>query len=114
MEKITAYKPKCCNRSYMSKQSAIRHERNCPKNPESRACQTCKHQSEERETIYNPYHGGDPGSTDYDVKYWWCAHFEKGIDKYAGFLENPNKYMEPRMHCEFWEGKESGAIPNEM
>lgn len=98
----------------MSKQSAIRHESNCPKNPENRACQTCKHKSEELETVYNPYHDGDPGSTDYDVKCWWCEHFEKMIDRMAEFFENPNWYIEPRMNCEFWEEKESGSISNKM
>lgn len=107
MQEITAYKPKCCNRAYMSKSSAIRHERNCPNNPDNRACQTCKHKSEEWETVYNRYHNGNPGSTDYDVKYWWCEHFEKRIDKYScTFDENDMSEMLPRMNCEFWEGKE--------
>ena len=103
MQEITAYKPKCCNRAYMSKYSAIRHERKCPKNPDNRACQTCKHQIEEQKTVYNPYHGGNPGSTDHDVNYWWCEHFEKVIDRFA---ENDDTEMEPQMNCEFWEGKE--------
>lgn len=104
MEQITAYKPKCCNLAYMSKYSAIRHERKCPKNPDNRACQTCKHKSEEWKTVYNPCHGGDPGSTDYDVKYWWCDHFEKEIDKYSGTFYDDEATMPPRMNCEFWEG----------
>lgn len=72
-------------------------------NTDNRACQTCKHQTEEQETVYNQYHGGNPGSTDYDVKYWWCEHFEKVIDR---FVENDDIEMDPQMNCEFWEGKE--------
>ena len=105
MEQITAYKPKCSNRAHMSKYSATRHERKCPKNPDNWACKTCKHQSEEWETVYNPYHGGNPGSTDYDVKYWWCDYYDKEIDRDARFFENPNEHIEPQMNCEFWEGK---------
>lgn len=90
MEQITAYKPKCCNRAYMSKHSAIRHERKCPKNPDNRACQTCKNRTVEYDEGW----------------YWYCEHFEKGIDKDAGLWDEPEWYIEPRMSCEFWEGKE--------
>lgn len=89
MQEIIAYKPKCCNRAYMSKYSAIRHERKCPNNPDNRACQTCKNRT-----------------VDYDCDDgygWYCEHFEKGIEiggSVMGYL------MEPQMNCEFWEGKE--------
>lgn len=90
MEQIIAYKPKCCNKAYMSKYSAIRHERKCPKNPDNQACQTCKHLEV----------GWDDG------KYWWCHHFDKCIEIGADLMDDPNYRMEPRMNCEFWEGKD--------
>ena len=42
-EEITAYMPKCCRKAYLSKYSAVRHEKKCMKNPDNRACITCKH-----------------------------------------------------------------------
>lgn len=89
MEQITAYKPKCCNRAYMSKYSAIRHERKCPKNPDNRACQTCKN----RDVRYD------------EGEYWYCEHFEKVIDKYSGTFYDDDATMKPIMNCEFWEGE---------
>lgn len=89
MQEITAYKPKCCNRAYMSKYSAIRHERNCPNNPDNRACKTCKNYVAEYDEGWGYY----------------CEHYEKEIDKDAELFDEPERYMEPRMNCEFWEGK---------
>lgn len=91
MEQITAYKPKCCNRAYMSKYSAIRHERKCPKNPDNRACQTCKCRTVEYDS--------DAGTT------WYCEHFEKEIIRDT-YVDDSKWDMNPRMNCEFWEGKD--------
>lgn len=89
MQEITAYKPKCCNRAYMSKFSAIRHERKCPNNPDNRACQTCKHLTIEYEDGYG----------------WYCEHFEKALERGGDIMEEPY-IMDLQMNCEFWEGKE--------
>ena len=48
MEKLYGYKPSCCNRIYLQKRSAIRHEKSCFKNPNNKACITC-----------NNFHDGD-------------------------------------------------------
>ena len=105
-EVIQAYKPKCCNKAYMYKGNAIQHEKKCPYNPDNKACQTCKHRSVYYETVYNRHHNGNPGSTDYEIKCWWCEHFEKEINKYAEMYgENTNK-IAPKKNCEYWEQKE--------
>ena len=45
-----------------------------------RACQTCGNYHEVYETVYNRYHGGDPGSTDYEVERNWCDAQEMFLD----------------------------------
>lgn len=104
-ELITAYKPICCNKAFMSKSSAIRHEKKCRKNVANRACQTCKHRIVATETYYNPYHGGDCGSTDFEYDYWWCEIHEKQID--TGALNTLGLLMLPKMHCEHWESEDT-------
>ena len=100
-ELISAYKPSCCNKAYISKSSAVRHEKKCPKNPKNRACQTCKHRIETTETYYNPYHNGDCGSTDYDYKCWWCEIHDMKIDSFSANVDGIG--MQPKMNCEHWE-----------
>jgi hypothetical protein len=39
-------------------------------------CQNCKHYEKTMETFYNPCHGGNPGSTDYDYPVHWCGDKE--------------------------------------
>lgn len=102
-ELIKAYKPICCNKAYMKKSSAVRHEKKCPKNIANRACQTCRHRTESTETYYNPYHGGDCGSADYDYKYWWCEIHEMQIDSFSANVDGIG--MQPKMNCEHWEGE---------
>lgn len=100
-ELINAYKPICCTKAYINKSSAVRHEKRCPKNPENRACQTCKHCIESTETYYNPYHNGDCGSTDYDYKYLWCEIYKMQIEFYSADIDGMT--MLPKMKCEHWE-----------
>lgn len=102
-ELIKAYKPICCNKVYMKKSSAVRHEKKCPKNIANRACQTCLHRTESTETYYNPHHNGDPGSTDYDYKYWWCEIHKMQIERNSINIDGMT--MLPRMNCEHWEGE---------
>lgn len=71
---ITAY---ACNFKCGKKVDTVRkrmevHEARCFCNPVRRACQTCIHFQADSDTIYNPYHGGNPGSTDYEAKYHYC------------------------------------------
>ena len=48
------------------------HEARCFHNPDMRACQTCGHLRATYETVYDRYHYGDPGASDYDVKVQYC------------------------------------------
>lgn len=40
-EQIKAWKPVCCSKAYMKKQSAVEHEKHCLWNPLNKACHTC-------------------------------------------------------------------------
>jgi len=72
----------------------MRHEKKtCAKNYNRRSCSTCAHLEVEWETFYNPSHGGDPGSTDYDYKVSYCA-----ID----YVESDDM---PMSNCPAWELK---------
>lgn len=94
--KITAYACdyKCGRKVCMSKKSMIEHEKICFCNPIRKACQTCKFFKKESETIYNPYHGGNPGSTDYESYFNYCDA-DEDIDLEKGL----------RFNCSKWEGK---------
>ncbi len=68
--KVTAWKCEFCNMTSVYKGNVTRHEKTtCPKND---SCQLCANYSEEFETVYNPFHGGDPGPTDYEVPGMFC------------------------------------------
>jgi hypothetical protein len=94
MEVIQAYKCSFCSMVSALKSSTVRHEKNCYKNPASRSCQTCRFFFITQETYYNPYHGGDPGSTDYEYDVMCCEHEEGGIDH-------------KRTHCDKYENANS-------
>lgn len=106
-EVIKAYKPICCNKAYIHKSSAIRHEKSCRKNINNRACDTCKHRTKGTETYYNPYHGGDCGSTDFDYEYLWCEIHKMQIDNYS--INIGAMTMLPKTNCEHWERSENGT-----
>lgn len=73
----------------------VNHEDNCFYNPKNKACASCKHNVVEYQTVYNPYHGGDAGSTDYEVKSYWCE--KKNVELKKGTLCS---------NCDLWEFKE--------
>ena len=100
MKEITAFKPDCCNKAMLTKSSALRHERKCPKNPANKSCPTCRYYSETEETVYNPFHYGDPGSTDYEVMVRWCDFDEDDPVKLTG--ENEFNGWE-RKDCPNWD-----------
>lgn len=103
MEQIEAWKPKCCNKVFLYKGNARRHERNCPHNPDNKACATCGHNYAESETKYiPPYPGNNPGDNDVEIGYYWCNYHEKEISKYF-FDENA---LQPQKNCEHWIPKE--------
>lgn len=62
----------CKKKVYRNKSSAIRHEKTCFANPVTKACRTCDNYVVDYNTIYSPYHGGEPGSNDYEIKYSYC------------------------------------------
>lgn len=62
----------CARKVDTSKLRMAKHEAICFHNPVRRACQTCAHLGRDSNTIYNPYHGGDPGSTDYEQEFSYC------------------------------------------
>lgn len=104
MEIVSAYKPKCCKKAYLLKGSASRHEKNCAYNPDNKACATCGHCSYESDTVYNPFHGGDPGSTDYEEYYYWCDQHEKVISQYPNG-KKPEECLSYQKHCINWISK---------
>lgn len=96
MKEVKAYQCSFCTYYRKTKESVIRHEDNCYNNPKNKACATCKHNVIDYETIYDRNHGGNPGSTDYDVAYNWCE--KKEIELKKGTL---------CMNCDLWEGNEA-------
>lgn len=77
MKIIKAHQCSYCSFYRISRPPVLTHERNCFKNPANRACASCKYNITDYETIYNRYHGGDPGSTDYDVAYNYCSKLDR-------------------------------------
>lgn len=105
MEEVSAWKPNCCNKAFLSRGNARRHERNCSYNPDNKACATCGYNSEESNTVYvRPAPGNNPGDDDYEEYFFWCAYHEKEISKYG--FEEKAKAMQPQKHCEHWKPKE--------
>lgn len=82
MNQVKAYQCEFCHRKVgMNKQHIKKHEFLCFHNPQRRACQTCGNFSTSRETVYDRHHGGDPGSSDYEVEVQWCGAKDKDIGK---------------------------------
>lgn len=105
-EIIKAYKPKCCNRAYVHKSSAVRHENNCCYNKENKACATCKYLSNESNTIYNPFHNGEPGSKDYEVHFYSCDYYEKALESAEYVTDNEEHYLAYQKNCPAWTSRE--------
>jgi len=73
MKEIKAYQ--CdygCGKYLKTKPAMKRHEDCCFWNPERKACDSCGNQIKGTETVYNPNHGGDPGSTDHEQSFRIC------------------------------------------
>ena len=103
MEEITAYKPFCCNKVYIKKSSAKRHETMCPHNPANHACTTCSNRIIESITRYVPPHGDQNyGDADYDEFIWYCEFDGSTLTNGMGYEEG--KPLE--MHCSNWKLKE--------
>ncbi len=82
----------CEKKNYKHKSSAVAHEKQCFANPDTKACRTCKHYEEYEETVYNPHHGGDPGSADYEITCRCCNFHEKNFDSVYFKLTSNCKY----------------------
>lgn len=72
MKIVKAYQCSYCQFYRKTKKSVENHEHTCFKNPKNKACASCIHNIIDHETIYNPDHGGNPGSTDYESYYNYC------------------------------------------
>lgn len=72
MRNVKAYQCSHCTFYRKTKASVVNHEDSCFRNPKNKACATCKHNIHDLETVYNRNHGGDPGSTDYEISNNWC------------------------------------------
>ena len=63
-----------CRRNVLtSKKRMQEHEERCFYNPKNRACQTCGNLEKTTETVYDPYHGGNPGSSDWERMIEYCS-----------------------------------------
>jgi len=83
MKQVTAWQCEYCNMVSLYPGNVRRHERKtCQKAPG--ACGTCALFSVVEETVYNPNHGGDPGSTDYERDVPWCDILGELIARLAG------------------------------
>lgn len=72
----------------------VKHEKHqCWWNPDKRACASCEHQKHDFETVYNPDNGGNPGSTDYDVKTCWCEVYETDLYNPKNLKNNCQGYV---------------------
>ncbi|GAG67661.1 unnamed protein product [marine sediment metagenome] len=83
MKKIKAHQCSYCSFYRISRQPVLKHEKKCFKNPENKACASCKHNTTDYDTIYNRHHGGDPGSTDYDIAYNYCVELDIVLNNYT-------------------------------
>ena len=95
-EQVTAWKCPYCSKTSLSKSSISRHVNHYCKG--NRYCKSCRYFQSDHVTVYNRYHGGEPGSTDYERLEWWCSHPD--IDKE---LENL------RCNCSQWEKKQENG-----
>lgn len=95
MNEIKAYSCEHCNKYYKkTKKSVENHELSCFANPVNRACQSCQHNERVSQTVYNPFHLGNPGSTDYDTWLNWCNNYDIELEK--GTLKS---------NCPAWKAK---------
>ena len=78
----------CKRRVTTSKEAMYKHEETCFHNPVNKACATCGNLATWLETIYDPPHGGNPGSSDYEVEKKACE-----------FYDIKEKW---RHHCDKW------------
>lgn len=97
MEKITAYKPKCCNKAYYSYSGAWHHEKRCFKNPDNKACLSCGNFITDYNTVYVPPIA-EYGDRDYEERYNYC--------NYDGFIIGTDLHKRGHKqfqnNCEHW------------
>lgn len=105
MKPVQAYSPKCCtHKAFIKADVARRHEKNCPKNPDNKACVTCANRVVEQDSVYVRPHGDQNyGDADYDVNVWYCSVDGKALLSRFNNKENGKPLQ---MHCSSWEMKE--------
>ena len=90
---IEAYGCDYCAMTSLTKSSVVRHEKkSCRGNIQRKTCRNCKHYYLDSETVYDPHHGGNPGSTDYERAVHWCEAQEKEIEDF-GLNQNNNCHL---------------------
>lgn len=111
MKPVQAYSPKCCTgKSFIKSYVCKRHEQNCPKNPDNKACATCAHRVVEQETVYVRPHGDQNyGDADYDVNVWYCSVDGKELLRAYSSMENGKPLQ---MHCESYKDKDGESQLN--
>ncbi|MCP4604517.1 MAG: hypothetical protein GY847_29015 [Proteobacteria bacterium] len=70
-----------CGRYLLTRQYILEHEHRCYYNPTMKACKTCSNFSYHQKTVYNNYHNGDPGSTDWEVEVMGCSERDGELKK---------------------------------
>jgi hypothetical protein len=60
-----------------------------------RACMSCGWREFEETTVYDPHHGGNPGSSDYEVTRQYCCSED------AGFRELTKDQL--KHNCPHWK-----------
>jgi len=94
MREIIAYQCDYCEKKITkSKSGMYKHESKCYANPINKACRTCKNFERYEETVYNRNHGGNPGSTDYEIEKTCCNRYN----------EEFNEDFKMQFYCVGWE-----------
>ena len=96
MKIVKAFQCSHCTFYRKTKAPVVNHENTCFRNPENKACASCKYNVKDFETVYNRNHGGDPGRTDYEVSYNWCTKKEIDLN---------NKTL--TTNCPLWQNDEA-------
>lgn len=79
---------KCGQKHSINRDWIATHEKICFVNPDTKSCRICEHSNFTFETVYDPNHGGNPGSTDYNEQRWYCEKDQKPY---------------PTTNCQFWK-----------
>lgn len=95
MKQVQAYSPKCCTgKAFIKPYVCKRHEQNCSKNPDNKACATCEHNVLLGRTVCN------------NKKCYFCSFYNKEISN----SERIGETIYPKMHCESYKNKDGKLV----